>query len=339
MGALTYRQIVQSIQQDKYASVYFLTGEETFFIDEIERLILQNALQPAEKDFNLDLCYGKDLASINDILTICRQYPVFAERRIVVVREAQYLNRKDQWMALSDYLEQPLLSTILIILFKHKKLDKRWEVTKKIMNKSVYLESDRLREYEVAPWIKEWLGMMDFEIDDWHAKMIADNLGNDLSRVANELEKLKLALPKGAKITADDIEKYIGISREYNTLELSDAVQRKDIAKAISIINYFSKNPKSGPFPLVIGILYAFFSKLWLFYQLQPNERSNMGLLMKILRGGANGIVNASRLYSPDQAEKAIALLAEYDVKSKGVDNRNTSEYGLMLELVHKLMH
>lgn len=339
--SVSYQQIVQDVQKGSFAPVYFLAGEESFFIDEIENAILKSAFQPGEEDFNLDIAYGKDITGVSDILTICQQYPVFAARRVVVLREAQHLNRKEQWEALASYLKQPMDSTVLLVLFKHKTLDKRWDVSKKIQASAVYFESNKLKEEEVASWIKRWIEHSGFQIDQNHSMIIAENLGNDLARIVNETEKLTLVLPKGAVIDADAIEKYIGISRDYNSFELSNAVQQYNISKAVKIIDYFSKNPKSGPFPLVIGTLYAFFSRLWLYYQLSPDEKRNDSYLNKVLGGyyGAMGVKNATRYYSAQKSEQAIALLAEYDVRSKGVGNKNTGEHDLMLELIYKLMH
>ncbi len=339
--SVSYQQIIQDIEKGKFAPVYFLAGEESFFIDEIEKAILKHAFQPGEEDFNLDIAYGKDISGISEILNICQQYPVFASRRVVVVREAQHLSRKDQWEPLANYVKQPMDSTVLVILFKHKLLDKRWDVTKKIVSSSLYFESGKLKEDEVPHWIKRWIESAGFRIDQNNSMTIAENLGNDLSRIVNETEKLTLILPQGAVIDAEAIEKYIGISRDYNSFELSNAVQQHNIAKAVKIIDYFSKNPKSGPFPLIIGTLYTFFSRMWLYYQMSPDEKRNDAHLNKVLGGyyGAMNVKSAARFYSAQKSEQAIALLAEYDVRSKGVDNKNTSEYELMLELIYKLMH
>lgn len=339
--SLTYQKIIQDVKGGKFAPVYFLSGEEVFFIDEVENAILKSVLNPGEEDFNLDILYGKDISSLNEIITICQQYPVFSERRLVILREAQHLNRKESWEPLVNYLKQPMTSTTLVILFKHKSLDKRWEVTKKILANSTCLEAAKIKEEELGPWIKNWIGSIGFKINDQYAQLIAENLGNDLSRIVNESEKLSLALPKGSNIDGEIIEKYIGISRDYNSLELLIAIQQHQLSKAVKIINHFSKNPKSGPLPLVIGILYGFFSKLWLFYQFSLVEKGNNDLVNKTLGGyyQAKGVMNATKFYNAQQSEKAISLLAEYDLKSKGVNNKNASESDLMLELIYQLMH
>lgn len=337
----TYQKIIQEVKGGKLAPVYFLYGEEIFFIDEVEKVIVKSALQPGEEDFNLDILYGKDISSLNEIITICQQYPVFSERRLVVLREAQHLSRKESWEPLVSYLKQPMTSTTLVILFKHKSLDKRWDVSKKILSQTVNFEASKLKEHELGPWVKNWIENIGYKINDQHAQLIAENLGNDLSRIVNESEKLALALPKGSVIDAEVIEKYIGISRDYNTTELINAIQQHQLSKAVKIINHFSKNPKSGPLPLVIGFIYNLFSKLWLYYELSPSERGNNDIMNKTFNGFffTNIIRNASRFYTAQQSEKAIALLTEYDLKSKGINNKNASESDLMLELIYQIMH
>ena len=228
-----------------------------------------------------------------------------------------------------------------MILFKHKSLDKRWDVTKKILAQAETFEATKLKEDQLAPWIKNWMEGIGFKINDQNAHVIAENLGNDLSRIVNESEKLTLALPKGATINAEAIEKYIGISRDYNSFELSNAIQLHQLPKAVKIINHFSKNPKAGPLPLVIGSMYGFFSKLWLYYQLTLVEKRDSDFVNKAIGGYyvVNNVKNATKFYSPAQSEKAIELIAEYDLKSKGVNNKNASESHLMLELVYRIMH
>lgn len=339
--AATYQSIIQDVKGGKIAPVYFLSGEEVYFLDEIEKVILKNALPPGQEDFNLDILYGKDISSITEVISICQQYPVFSERRLVILREAQHLNRKESWEPLASYLKQPMLSTTLLILFKHKSLDKRWDVSKKILAQTINYEAAKLKEGELGSWIKNWITSIGFKISDLHAQVIADNLGNDLSRIVNESDKLTLALPKGAVVDGEVIEKYIGISRDYNSFELLNAIQQNQLPKAVKIIDHFSKNPKSGPLPLVIGSLYSFFSKLWLFYELSPDERRNNDIVNRTLGGyfHASNVKNAARFISAQQSEKAIALISEYDLKSKGVNNKNASESDLMLELVYQIMN
>jgi len=339
--SVAYQQIIKEVTQGRFAPVYFLSGEEAYFIDEVEKAILAHAFQPGEEDFNLDILYAKDISNLNELISTCRQYPVFAARRVVLLREAQSLNKQEQWAALESYLVQPMESTVLVISFKHKTIDKRWSVTKKITARAVYLEAAKLKDHELPGWITGLIESKGFSIDPSSALLLAENLGNDLSRIVNEAEKLALSLRKGEVVNAEVIELYIGISRDYNNLELLNAIQSYNTSKAVRIIDYFSRNPKAGPMPLVIGTLYSFFSKLWLYYQLSPEERRNDAALNKFLGGyyGAQNVKNATRFYPPQKSEQAIALLAEYDARSKGIGNKNTGEHALMLELIYKLMH
>ncbi|MCZ2392340.1 MAG: DNA polymerase III subunit delta [Chitinophagales bacterium] len=338
---LSFQQIIKDLNEKKFSPIYFLTGEEPFFIDEIEKIILSSVLQPGEADFNQSIVYGKDISGMGDIISLCNQYPVFSERRLVILREAQALSRKDQWEIFESYLNRPLSSTVLVILFKHKKLDKRWDITKKIMADSVFFESAKIKDEQLAPWVKSQIESMGFVINGQHSATIADNIGNNLQIVINELEKLNAVLPIGAVIDADIIEKYIGVSKEYNVTELSKAIQNRDIAKAVQIIDYFSKNPKSGSIQLVISVLYILFSKLWLFYHFSLDERRNDTFLRTALGGyyAANDVKSASRYYSLQKSEQAIALLTEYDGRSKGIQNKNMKERELMLELVYRIMN
>lgn len=337
--SVSYQKIIKEVQQGKFEPIYFLAGMETFFIDEIEKAIIKHAFPTGGKEFNLDIVYGRDIGDINEVLSICQQYPSFAERRVVVVREAQYLNRKEKWNPLVSYLKQPMPSTVLLVLYKSKSLDKRWSVYKSLKAASVYHEFEKLKEHAVVPWVRSWVGTFGLQIDEQNAMLIVDNIGADLSRLANEINKLVLVLPKGAVVDAVAIEKYIGISREFNTFELSDAMKKNDLAKAVKIIDYFVKNPKSGPMPFVIGVIYQFYSKLWLYYNIPDHMRNNRSYLSKTLGYyHVEDSINAAKFYTPERAEKAISLLAEYDMRSKGVGSKSIGEHELMLELIYKLM-
>ncbi len=339
--SVSYQQLIQEANRGKFKPVYFLAGDEPFFIDEVEQAILKNAFPNGGEEFNLDIVYGRDISDLSEVIGICRQYPTFSERRVVVVREAQHLNKKDNWNHLLTYLKHPVESTVLIVLYKNKKPDKRWEVTKTLIAHSLYFELSKLREQELSFFIKSHTESLGLSIDMTNSILIAENLGNDLSRITNELDKLKLVLPQNSVVDSSAVEKHIGISREYNTLELSSAIEQYNLPKAIRIIDYFSKNPKSAPFPLVIGLLYSFFSKLWLFHTFPQNQKQDQAFLNKTLGGyyRVQSVRNASKYYNARKSEQAIAILAEYDLKSKGLGSKNISESELMLELVYKLMN
>lgn len=334
--------IIRDIEKGQFAPVYFLCGEETYYIDQIESAILKYAFQPGEADFNLDILYAKDIQGVNDIVNACQVYPAFAQRRVVILREAQQFNKPEQWKAMEAYLQQPTLSTVLVVCHKHKVPDKRTSFAKLLEKKTVYLAAEKLKEHQVASWIKDYVNKRAYKIDDTCAQLLADNLGSDVSRIVNEIDKLELALDKGVIISQEIIEKYIGISRDYNNLELSNAIQNRDVVKAITILKYFENNPKAGPAPLIIGTLYSFFIKMWQLYQLSPEERKNDADIARALGMApfmATRFKQSMRHYSAAKSEQAIALLTEYDGRTKGINSRTTPESALMKELVYKLMH
>jgi DNA polymerase III subunit delta len=335
-------QIIRQVNNGDFSSVYFLCGEEGYYIDQVEQAILENAFQPGEQDFNLDVFYSKDVQHLNEVVTACQAYPAFATRRVVVLREAQHFKKAEQWAIMESYLKNPMISTVLVICHKEKTPDKRTSFYKTLEKKAVLLVSDKMKDQQLPAWIQSYVKSRGFAIDGDASQLLADNLGNDLARIVNEVEKLQLALEKGAKVDQKVIEQYIGISRDYNNLELSNAVQDRNVVKAVKIIKYFENNPKAGPMPLVISTLYAFFIKLWQLYELPPAQRQNESEVAKVL-GMAPFLVTrykaSMRYYSAAKAEQAIAILCEYDARSKGINNHMTTENALMTELIYKLMH
>lgn len=338
---LTPDAILKDVRSGKFSPVYFLSGEETYYIDQVEEAILMHALAPGEADFNLDILYSKDYNQLSDVLNICQNYPVFANRRVVVLREAQHY-KVDVWKQLENYVQSPMESTVLVICHKHKSLDKRTSFAKLVDKHCVLMITDKLKEYQVSGWIRDYIQSKSFRIDQFVADLLADNLGGDLSRIANEVEKLELALEKGATVTQDVVDKYIGISRDFNNIEFLSAIQDGNISKAIRIVDYFRQNPKAGPVPMLIGTLYGFYSKLWLIHQLAL-ETHNLDSAITSVAGNYPVVVQsykkAARLYPLPKTEKAIELLSEYDVRSKGIGNHETDDAALMTELVYRLIH
>jgi DNA polymerase-3 subunit delta len=333
--------VMKDIQSGKFAPVYVLSGEEAFYIDKVEDALLASALGPGEADFNLDVFYGKEAENkVIDVVNACINYPVFANRRVVLIREAQHL-KKDDWDKLESYAKQPASTTILIISHKHKNIDKRTSFSKLVDKSHVLMESPRLKEQQLPDWISRYFQSRSFRLDRDVAEMLAENLGNDLARISNEVEKLELALEKGVVVTKEIIEKYIGISRDYNSFELSNAVQDGNLAKAAKIIDYFGKNPKAGPVPVLIATIYGFFIKLWQVHQGVKEGKSPDAAISGV---GVNpyfaGVYKkAMGIYPLAKTERAIHLLAEYDARSKGIDNHATGEAQLMTELIFKIMH
>lgn len=336
--ASSYEQIIKDAKQGKFAPVYYLCGEETYFLDIIEQTLLSTALSPGQEDFNLHIFYAKD-TPMQEIIATCKQYPTFAERQVVLVREAQQINKQDDWKFFESYLDKPVDSTVLIIVHKHKTPDKRTALGKKLDAKTVYFDAVKLKETEIPSKIKQFVAEKGLNINDEGALQLAENLGNDLSRIVNEIDKLGLTLAKGTQVTPEIIEKYIGISREYNQFEFSNAIQDKDAVKAFKIINYFSLNPKAGPLPVLISLVYGFFSKLWVVHHMKAMPDSEI-----IKEAGVNPFVlrkmrTAMSYYPLHKTESILADIAEYDARSKGIGGGSQEPYELLKELTYKIMH
>jgi len=335
-------QIIRQVNNGDFSPIYFLCGEESYYIDQVEQAILEHALQPGEQDFNLDIYYSKDIESLTDIVTACQAFPAFAARRVVVLREAQNFKKIEQWELIMPYLNQPMHSTVLVICHREKTPDKRTAFYKLLEKKAVVLVADKMKDYQVPKWIDAYVRSRGFNLDQEAAQLLADNLGNDIARIVNEMDKLQLALEKGAFVDSKVIEKYIGISRDYNNLELVNAVQDHNVVKAIRIVKYFESNPKAGPIPMIIGTLYGFFIKLWQVHEMPAAQRQNDAEVARTIGVApfvATRLKASMKYYSAAKTEQAIAILCEYDARSKGINNHMTSENALMTELIYKLMH
>lgn len=330
--AATFNTIWKDLQAKKFAPVYFLCGEEPYYIDLIDTFISENALAPHEKDFNYSLFYGKDadpLAVLND----AKQYPTFAERRIVIVREAQDFKIKD-WEFFEKYIESPVNSTILVFAHKNKTIDKRTKISKLLEKHTIFFDSKKISEEALPKWITDYTTDKGFKIHTESAKVLAENLGNDLSRISNEIDKLSVMLTEKDTITNDIIEKYIGISKEYNISEFNSAIIKRDFNKAMKMVLYFEKNPKAGPLPLIIAYMYNHFSKLFVLHHLK-DVKAATAVIGWIPTDVSNGI----KFYNIHKTEEILQLLSEYDAKSKGLyATGNNTEADLLKELVVKVM-
>ena len=258
---MDYNQIITDLKNKKYLPVYFLEGEEPFFMDQISDFILENVLTEEEKGFNQTILYGKDL-SLDSIMTAAKRFPMMAERQVVVIREAQNIKNIED---LAAYVEKPMHSTILVFNYKYKTIDKRKKLYKALQKNGVYLESKPLYDNQIPAWISKYLKEKNLGIDPRAAQMIADFVGSDLQRIVNELNKVTISLLPGTSIMPEDVEKNIGISKDYNIFELQKALGNKDILKSNRIINYFVDNEKQNPLNLIIGNLVTFFRKLLMY--------------------------------------------------------------------------
>jgi DNA polymerase III subunit delta len=333
---MDYIQVIDDLKKKNYLPVYFLEGEEPFFMDRISDYILENVLTEDEKGFNQTILYGKDL-SIDSIMTAAKRFPMMAERQVVVIREAQNIKNIED---LASYVEKPMRSTILVFNYKYKTIDKRKKLYKALQKNGIYFESKPLYENQVPIWISKYLKEKNLGIDPRAAQMITDFVGSDLQRIVNELEKVTISLVPGTSIMPEDVEKNIGISKDYNVFELQKALGNKDILKSNRIINYFIDNEKQNPLVVIIGNLATFFRKILVYHSIEnKNDRTNVAQKLGVNPFFINDYANAANKYSLDKAVNIISMMREYDLRSKGARGGTTGNGELLRELVFKILH
>jgi len=331
-----FNQILSDLRAKKYHPIYFLMGDEPFYIDQITNYISKHVLEEHEKDFNQTVLYGKD-TSVDEIIAVAKRFPMMSEYQVVIVKEAQHIRNIE---AIEAYAKQPLASTLLVINYKYKKLDKRKAAAKTIAKNALLFESQKLRDYQIPDWISKEVGNSGLTIDPKNAGLLAEFLGTDLNKIHNELQKLKLVLPKGEAITTEVIEKNIGISKDFNVFELQTALAKKDILKANRIAKYFEQNPKDNPFVVTISSLFNYFSKiLQLHFSKNKNNDQVLAGELKVHPFFVKEYKMAARNYSPKKLIKIIGYLREYDLKSKGVNNISTTDGDLLKEMLYKILH
>ncbi len=330
------KSILTDIKNKKYKPIYFLMGEESYFIDRITDVIEKSVLTEEEKAFNQTILYGRD-TSVNEIIGCAKRYPMGAEHQVILVKEAQDLSRTIE--KLVDYAENPQKTTILVLCYKYKTLDKRKKLYKTVLNNGIVFESKKLYENQVSNWISGVLTENGFTISSKATLMLVEFLGTDLDKINNELEKLQLILQKGDEITPEVIEKNIGISKDFNNFELRKAIGERNVKKAVRIINYFGENPKNHPIVVTIGLLYSFFSQVLKYHGLQDKSTKNVASILRINPYFVNEYVTAARHYPMKKISSIISHLRETDVKSKGVGVTTISQGDLLKELVVKMMY
>lgn len=321
-----YTQIYQDLQKGNYASVYLLDGEEPYYVDSLLHHFEEKILTPEERDFNLITLYGKE-SEWKDVVNAARRFPMFAERMVVILKEAWQMKDLGE---LSGYIENPSPTTILVIEHRFKKLDGRNKLAKLIPKKGVYFTSEKLKDDEVPQWVMAFGKQQGFEIGPQEAEMLAVYLGNDLQKISNELEKIVINETGLKKLTVQHIEKYVGISREYNVFDLPDVIFRGDNSKLASMVSYFSANPKSAPMALVIGTFYSYLNKLYLCYYSPGDFQADRKL------GIWSHHRKASQRFSLAHIHRSIALLEEYSRKMVGIGNSG-GDVSLLREMTAKL--
>ena len=333
---MDYAQIIAELKNKDYKPIYFLEGEEPYYLDLISDYILENVLSEDEKGFNQSILYGKDL-SIDAVMTTAKRFPMMAQRQVVVIREAQNIRNIED---LAAYVEKPLKSTILVINHKYKTIDKRKRLYKAVVKNGVYFESKHLYDNQIPAWISKYLKGRNLGIDPRAAQMIADFIGSDLQRIVNELEKVCISLVPGTSIMPEDIEKNIGISKEFNIFELQNALGNRDILKSNRIINFFIDNEKNHPLTVILGNLLNYFRKLLVYHSIEnKSDRTLVAQKLGVNPFFINDYVNASKNYSLDKSIKIIAFMREYDLRSKGGRGGSASNGDLLRELTFKILH
>ena len=324
-------QITKDIKAGNLKPIYFLMGEEPYYIDKLTEFIEQNVLEEHERDFNQSILYGRDV-TIEDVIGTAKRFPMMADRQVVVVREAQELSRTID--KLEAYAENPQPTTVLVFAYKYKTLDKRKKITKLLDKVGVVFESKKLYENQVGDWIKRVLSGQGYSIDNKAVAMLVEFLGTDLSKINNELEKLKIILPKGHTFTPNDIEENIGFSKDFNNFELRKAIGEKNQVKAYQIIDYFAQNPKDNPLVVTTGLVFGFFSQLLQYHGLKDKSQMNAAKILKVNPYFVKDYEVAFRNYPMKKVSAIVSALRTIDVKSKGVGAASTSQHDLLKELL-----
>jgi DNA polymerase-3 subunit delta len=332
---MDHKLLLKEIKNKKFEKIYFLHGEEPYFIDVLTKAIQDNALEESERDFNQSILYGKD-AEVLSLISELKSYPMMAERRLVILKEAQYFKAIEQ---LESYLENPANSTIFVICYKYKTFDARKKTLKNALKNGVVFKSEKVKEYQLAEWIQQYIKTTGYELTSKACMLLIESLGNDLGRIVKELEKLAVLIEKGTIINENHIEENIGISKDYNVFELTNAVANKDNFKALKIVDYFDHNPKAADLVFVISNLFKFFSQIMRIHFLPNKSREAVAKALGVHPFVAGELTNAKNKYDPRKIAANIALIHEYDLKSKGVGNTSATQGELMREMVYQLIH
>ena len=329
-------KIINDIKQGNIKPIYFLMGEEPYYIDKITEYIENNVLTEDEKGFNQMVLYGKDV-SIDEVVSNAKRYPMMSDKQVVIVKEAQELSRNIE--KLESYAENPQPTTVLVFAYKYKTLDKRKKVTKVLEKAGVVYESKKMYDNQVGDWIKRLLSGKGYGIEPKAAAMLVEFLGNDLSRISNELDKLMIILPQGSSISPKVIEDNIGISKDYNVFELRKAIGERDELKAYKIAEYFSQNPKDNPLVMTVGLVFGFFSQLLQYHGLKDKNPSNVAKLLRVNPYFVKDYDIALRNYPMRKVSAIVATLRDVDVKSKGVGAGNIPQSDLLREMLVKIFN
>jgi DNA polymerase III subunit delta len=334
---MSFEAIMNDLQNKIYYPIYFLYGEEAYFIDEISDFIEKNVLSEMEKEFNQTIIFGKD-ANVPAMISYARRYPMMANYQVIIIKEAQDIDKIED---LLPYVEDPVKSTLLVLCYKYEKIDGRKVFYKTVQKTGVLFESPRLYDDKIPEWINQYVRKINYSITPKACTLLTEFLGNDLSKIVNEIGKLIISIPAAGEITEEYIEKNIGISKDFNVFELQKALGRKDVYKANQIIRYFASNPRENPLVKIIPILFSFFSKTLIFHHLTDKSRNNAAAALSVNPFFLPDYQVTAKNYPVSKLVTVISVLREYDLKAKGVDNNSTNvpDGELMKEMVYKILH
>lgn len=349
-------QILLDLKRKIFKPIYFLSGEEAHYIDVISDYIEKNALEESDKEFNQTVVYGKDTDLVS-ILGLAKQFPMMSEHNVVIVKEAQNLKEFNKSAASDEdvpvsknvtntssqqflnYITNPQPSTILVFCYKYKTLDKRSAIAKGLQKNAIFLETKKLYDNQIPEWINDYVKEKKYSIGPKATALMAEFLGNDLSKISNEIDKLLINLPAGKEITVESIQDNIGISKDYNVFELQDALAKRDILRANRIINHFAANEKDNSAPMVLASLYGYFSKILKYHFLPDKSKFAAAQALGVNPFFIDGYAKAALNYNSSKLKQIFSLLKEYDLKSKGVNNSGVSYGELLKELTFNILH
>jgi DNA polymerase III subunit delta len=331
---MTLEKILADLKKSTYKPVYWLEGEEEFFIDQVIEYAEKNILSEGEAGFNLTVFYGRD-TSWPDLINTCRKYPMFSDKQVVILKEAQAMKDIEK---LEAYVEKPLSSTLLFVAYKGKKIDGRTKLAKLLKDKAVLLTTKKKYDNELPEWTSGLVKSKGYSITNKALFLLIDHIGNDLSRMNNEINKLALNLQGRKNITEDDVETFVGISKEFNVFELQQAIAGKDLYKAIRIIQYFESNPKAAPIQLIFPSLYNFFSKVQMVYSVPSRDEKSVAVAIGVNSFFVRDYLQAAMKFSNQEIEKVLLLLHQYNLKGIGINDIGSTDAMLLKEMTVKMI-
>jgi DNA polymerase-3 subunit delta len=331
---MSAEKIIADWKKGNFKPIYWLEGDEPFFIDQVVHYAEHKILSESEASFNLSIFYGKD-ADWSSVVNACMRYPMFADKQVVILKEAQQMRDIEK---LESYIDNPLVSTIFVVSYKEKKVDGRSKLAKTLKSKGEMLTTKKMYDSQLPEWVNQMVASHQLTITPKALHLLVDHIGNDLSRLQNEVEKLAVNLAGRKNITEDDIEKYIGVSKDFNVFELQDALGKRDLAKTIRIIHYFEANPKAAPIQMILPALYNYFSKVFMLYSLPNITEQSAAAALGVNPFFVKEYIATARRYDYEGIEKVLLLLHQYNLRSIGVHDAGTSDAGLLKELAVKMI-